>query len=226
MKRSFALSEKRHFLYLLFWPAFGLRYLFIEQYSPVRGYYPISCPMDEWIPFQEGFIIPYFLWHTCIIGMHLWLCFRDIPTFRRYSHYLIVSMSISTAIFLLFPTCQNLRPDGFPRNNLLTKAVQLLYRMDTNTNVCPSEHVIGAVGFFMAALHSEKLRQPNRIVWIGTAAFLTAIATVFLKQHSVVDVAAAIPVCAVGYLFSFSGFSIRDLGCRIRNHISAGRFSA
>lgn len=219
-------SEKRHLFYLLFWPAFGLRYLIIEQYHPARGYYPVSCLLDEWIPFQEVFLIPYFLWHLCIIGMHLWLCFRDVPVFRRYSQYLIVSMSISTAIFLLFPTCQNLRPDGFPRNNLLTRAVQLLYQMDTNTNVCPSEHVIGSVGFFMAALHSEKLRQPNRIVWIGTAAFLTAIATVFLKQHSVVDVAAAIPVCVVGYLFSFSGISIRDLGCRIRNHISPGRFSA
>lgn len=225
MNYPFAPSEKRHFLYLLFWPAFGLRYLLIEQYRPSGGYYPVSCPVDAWIPFLEGFIIPYFLWHVCIIGMHLWLCFQDVPAFRRYSHYLIVSMSISTAAFLLFPTCQNLRPDVFPRNNLLTKAVQLLYQMDTNTNVCPSEHVIGAVGFLLAALHSKKLRKSKSLIWVGLAAFLTAAATVFLKQHSVLDVAAAIPVCAAGYVFAFSDFSIRDLGCRIRNRISPGRFS-
>lgn len=219
-------AEKSHFLYLLFWPVFGLRYLFLEQFQPSRGYYPISCPIDDWIPFLEGFIIPYFLWHACLIGMHLWLCFRDEPAFRKYTRYLMVSMGISTTVFLLFPTCQNLRPEIFPRDNLLTKAVQLLYQMDTNTNVCPSEHVIGAVGFFLAALHSEKLHRPEWIVCIGATACLSAIATVFLKQHSILDVVAAIPVCALAYVFSFSDFNVRDLRCRIWKHISPGRFSA
>jgi len=228
MKQNLCPAEKRHLLYLLFWPIFGIRYLLLENCQRAGGYYPVSCFLDEWIPFLEGFLIPYFLWHGCIIGMHIWLCCTDVPAFIGYSRYLIVSMSISTAIFLIWPTCQNLRPAVFPRENLLTEGVRLLYRLDTNTNVCPSEHVIGSVGFLLAALHCDRLRMPAKSIPIGAMAVLTASATVFLKQHSLVDVAAAIPVCVLGYVFSFyAGRSgVRGIGYRLWNRFLPGKFSA
>ena len=187
--------------YLLFWPVFGLRYLLIETCHPTGFYHPVHCPLDDRIPFLEGFLIPYFLWYFGMIGIHFCLYLRQDPAFRQYSRYLMVSMGISTAMFLLYPTCQNLRPQMFPRDNILTNLVQLLYRLDTNTNVCPSEHVIGSVGFFMATLYCVNFR--HCLPGIALLALLTAIATVFLKQHSVLDVLAAIPVCGVGWYFGF-----------------------
>ena len=74
--------------------------------------------------------------------------------------------------------------------------------MDTNTNVCPSEHVIISVGFFLAVLYSDTATGKYRII-AGITALMTAVATVFLKQHSVVDVIAAFPVCAVGWYAAF-----------------------
>ena len=179
-------SEKRHLFYLLFWPAFGLRYLIIEQYHPARGYYPVSCLLDEWIPFQEVFLIPYFLWHLCIIGMHLWLCFRDVPVFRRYSQYLIVSMSISTAIFLLFPTCQNLRPEVFARDNFLTELMAWFYTTDTSTNVCPSLHVCGSLAAAFGLMDTKRFSAPGRRA-IMAVAMTICLSTVFVKQHSILD---------------------------------------
>ena len=41
------------------------------------------------------------------------------------------------AVYIIFPNRQDLRPLVFPRDNLLTKGVALLYSVDTNTNVCP-----------------------------------------------------------------------------------------
>ncbi len=190
-------------LYLLFWPVFVLRYLLIEQYSPPGGFHPVSCGLDQTIPFWEGFVIPYFVWYVLVAGSHLWLCFRDAAVFRRYSRYLLISCSISTAVFLFWPSCQNLRPEVFPRENLFVSAVAVLYRMDTSTNVCPSEHVIGAVGFFLAAMDCEKIRIKRKPVTIGLAALLMAVSTVFLKQHSILDVLAALPVCLVGYFGAF-----------------------
>lgn len=221
-------QDHRHAPYLLFWPWFGLRYLLIENCNPADLYHPVHCALDDRIPFLEVFVIPYLLWHICIIGMHLWLYFHDVPTFKRYSRYLMVSMGISTATFLLYPTCQNLRPSEFPRDNVLTDVVGLLYRIDTSTNVCPSEHVIGSMGFLLAALYSEKLRTPKKIAGITALACLTAVATVFLKQHSMVDVAAAIPVCAIGWFAGFHRVRTEENGviCRIRKRRPLGRSSA
>ena len=226
MQRISDHGHRKETWYFLFWPIFGLRYLLLENCNPAKTYHVVHCAMDDWIPFQEGFVIPYLLWHVCLMGMHLWLYLREDGAFRQYSKYLMVSMSISTAVFLLYPTCQNLRPVVFPRENFLTRVVQLLYRLDTNTNVCPSEHVIGSVGFFLAAKHSQTLSTPNRLPWVGIAAFLTAVATVFLKQHSLIDVMAAIPVCTIGWLVGFHGVSYREKTQSIRNRMAFGKSSA
>lgn len=153
-------EEYRHIPYLLFWPVFGLRYLLIERVLIPDHYHAVSNALDAMIPFQEAFLIPYVLWYLFIIGIHCYTFLYDIPAFRWYSQYLIAAFSISTLIFLLFPTCQNLRPVEFPRDNLLTHFVQLIYRADTNTNVCPSEHVIGSIAAFLAVLHTKSLRKP------------------------------------------------------------------
>lgn len=198
--RRISEEQFRHSAYFLFWPCLGLRYLLIENIS-AQQYFAVWTPLDDCIPFWEGFLIPYVLWYVLIVGVHLYLYLHDIVAFRRYSLYLIGAFSVSTAIFLLFPTCQNLRPEVLPRDNLLSRGVALLYRVDTNTNVCPSEHVIGAVAAFRASGWTPNLRKPWVTGVLGVTAFLAAIATVFLKQHSVVDVAAALLVCAVVEIF-------------------------
>lgn len=215
---------RRKYGYLLFWPVFGLRYLLLENVHPARYYHPVHCWLDDQIPFLEVFMIPYAAWYLCIMGIHLWLLIRNDPAYISYSRYLIVSMSISTAVFLLYPTCQNLRPRQFPRDNALTKIVGLLYRMDTSTNVCPSEHVIGSVGFFLAARYSQRGKDIKWTVAAAVTACLTALATVFLKQHSVIDLIAALPVCVVGWLAAFHPISVKKNGLHPRTRF--GRSSA
>ena len=191
--------QYRHMWFLLFWPVYGLRYLLLENRVPAGGYHLIHCPLDDLIPFQEGFLIFYALWYGAIIGMHVYTLIFDVAAFRKYTGFLILSMSISTAVFLLYPSCQTLRPQVFPRDNCLTRLVGILYRIDTSTNVFPSEHAIGAIGVFCASLHTKGLRSPGKTAIIGLFTVLISLSTVFLKQHSVLDVAAALPVCAVSY---------------------------
>lgn len=214
MKPSEDWNWENNVVWLLFWPIFGLRYLLLESCHPAKHYHPVHCMLDDRIPFLEWFLIPYVLWYGAMAGMHLWLYLRRDQAFRQYSRYLLVSMGISTAVFLLFPTCQNLRPQIFPRENGLTELVAVLYRLDTSTNVCPSEHVIGSVGYFLAALYCADCRR--FLPGIGLLALLTALATVFLKQHSVVDVVAALPVCAVGWYAGFYRQIPEKNGERIR----------
>ena len=130
--------EFSHVRLLLYWPIFGLLFLFLERLQPQRNYYPVYCGLDDIIPFCEWALIPYLFWFVFLIGTLVYTFFVDVPAFRRMMYFVIVTYTITVLIYLFFPTCQNLRPEAFVRNNLLTRFIELFYSFDTNTNVCPS----------------------------------------------------------------------------------------
>lgn len=195
--------QYKHLWWLLFFPIYWLRYPLIENLNPASQYHPIYCPLDDVIPFLEWFIIPYALWMVSMIALSLYTLLYDVDAFKRYMKFLTISMSISTVIFLIYPSCQNLRPSVFPRDNLLTKLVAFLYSADTNTNVFPSEHAIGSIAVWAAALHTKGLRSPWKIAAISILMLLICFSTVFLKQHSILDVVVAIPICGLAYLICY-----------------------
>lgn len=202
----------RHLWWLLFWPIYWLRYPLIELLNPAVQYHPIYCPLDDMIPFQEWFIIPYMLWMVCMVTFCVYTLHYDLNVFKRYSKFLVISMSISSVIFLVYPSCQNLRPEVFPRDNFLTDCVKLLYLVDTNTNVFPSEHAIGSVAVWLAAMHIKSLRTPLRVTLVTALTTLTCFSTVFLKQHSIFDIIAAVPICLIAYWLCYRGKN------RLRHH--------
>ena len=191
--------EYRHLWLFLFWPTYILRYFLMENLNPATVYHPIWCPLDDEIPFQEGFFLFYIMWYGFIVGMHLYTALYDVEAFKKYSKFLVISMSISTVIFLVYPSCQNLRPAEFPRDNILTDLVGLIYSVDTSTNVFPSEHAIGSLAVLAAAINCKSLRSPGKLTVIAFLAVMISVSTVFMKQHSILDVAAAIPICAIAY---------------------------
>lgn len=54
--------EFSHVKMLLFWPFFGLMFMFLERFQPERHYYVVHCALDDLIPFWEWALIPYLLW--------------------------------------------------------------------------------------------------------------------------------------------------------------------
>ena len=59
-----------------------------------------------------------------------------------------------------------------------------IYANDTNTNVCPSIHVIGSLAVWLAARDMKQLPPLLRKYLIPAMAILISVSTVFLKQHS------------------------------------------
>ena len=201
--RDLTKPQYRHFLFLLFWPVYYLRYFIVEAVNPTSaGCYVMHCALDDLIPLCEYFLIPYALWMVFMVGMHLFTLIYDVETGKKYSKFLIIAFSVSTLTFLIFPTCQNLRPESFERSNLFTWILGIMYQVDTNTNVCPSEHVIGALAVLAAAANC-KFRTPGRTTVMAVTMLIVIASTVFLKQHSVLDIVAALPVCLVAYLVTF-----------------------
>lgn len=202
-------DEFRHLFLLLYWPLYGLLFAYVERgygkIMPLLGlsYYPMHCRLDDIIPFNEWFLIPYLLWFVYIIGMLFYTLLYDIDGFRRMMYFTIFTYSISIIIYFIFPTAQYLRPTEFERDNLLTAFMTHFYNFDTNTNVCPSVHVLGSFASTFALLHAKDLQNVFWKIFAHTLNISICMATVFLKQHSILDVFAALPFCLIGYLLFY-----------------------
>ena len=193
--------EFSHLKLLFGWVGYFILYFLTEALIPVSRCTPVHCFLDDWIPFWEWFVIPYVLWYGLVAGSLLYFALYDIGAFRKLSTYLIITQAVAMAAYILLPSRQDLRPSVFPRENLLTAAIGLLYRIDTNTNVCPSLHVAYSLG-----IGSTWLRQDIPRGWKGALCLfvlLICLSTAFIKQHSVVDGLAALPLCLFAEWFVF-----------------------
>lgn len=193
--------EFRHVLLLLYWPAYLLSFILIERLCPAPSYHTVWCKLDDLIPFCEWFIFAYMSWHVSLLWMSLYTLAYDIGAFRRFMWNLILTTVLAVAIYVIWPSQQLLRPDlsALGRENLLTRAAGLIYTVDTNTNVCPSLHCIGGFAILFAALDMPRFRTRGWTVFFVIFALLICASTVFMKQHSILDFFAALPVTAIGW---------------------------
>lgn len=192
-----------HLKLLLFWPVYGLLFGFVERVYDPGGYIVMHCRLDDAIPFCEYFLIPYLFWFVYLIGTLAYTLFCDRDGFRRMMRFIILTYSVTILIYFLFPTCQHLRPAHFAHDNMLTRFVAYFYRFDTDTNVCPSLHVIGSFAACFALWNTERF---SSMIWHAVNVLcctLICVSTVFMKQHSVLDIVAALPLCLAGYVLCY-----------------------
>ena len=106
---------------------------------------------------------------------------------------LISGMTIFLIISTIFPNILHLRPDTLPRDNIFSRMVENLYATDTPTNVMPSIHVYNTLAIMASLLRSKGKIAAMPAVKIPCLILSASIilATMFLKQHSVLDVTAA-----------------------------------
>lgn len=196
--------EYKHVNYLFFWILYGFLFQGVEHWSWINeNYYPVYCAFDDLIPFCEYFVVPYIYWFVYLIGFLVFAFFYDVESFTRSMRFITVTYLLAIVAYVLFPNGQDLRPVAFERNNIFSQVVAGLYRNDTNTNVCPSIHVIGSFAVMLPAWHSKYFKTRLWRIVFGVLAVLISISTVFLKQHSIIDVLAAVPVCVLGYVVAY-----------------------
>ena len=205
--------------YLWFLPLYLLAYVVVERVNIGAEYHNIHMFMDDLIPFSEYFAIPYFSWHVLSPVMIFYLYRNDRPVFRKLMQFFIVGAIICFAVFLIYPSSLFLRPESFEHNNIFTWILSVAYRVDTPTNVCPSMHVIGSMGLMFAAMYAnEKMSIQTKTAMVVTVFFI-CLSTLFVKQHSVVDVVAAMPVSFAAWGLSFNEAS-PEVGDKLRTVLS------
>lgn len=192
----------RHLLLLLSWIPHTVMYFLTGRIFPKEAYTPVHCALDDMIPFQEAFIIPYVTWYALIAFTLLYFMLYDKDSFIGFHKYLIATEVLVISIYLIYPTQVDFQPTVFPRDNFWTDCVKFLYMIDENTNACPSLHV----AFSFAIVSSWLKRRQSRLITKLTIVFfvvLVCLSTVFTKQHSVLDFVWAIPVCMIAEIFAF-----------------------
>ncbi len=162
------LNEPRfsHLKLLGGWIVYFILYFVTENLISREKCHPIHCWLDDVIPFNEFFLIFYCGWFLLVFGSLLYYLLYDVERFRKLQIYIMCTQAL----------------------------MSFIYAFDTSTGVCPSLHV----GYSMAIL-SVTAKDP--FLSKGLKAFLIffivmiCAAVCFVKQHSAVDVFAALIMC-------------------------------
>lgn len=196
--RTFRLSrinepQFSHLKLLGGWIVYFILYFLTENLIPIESCHVIHSWLDDVIPFCEFFVIPYVFWYVLIVISLLHFMLYDIDSFKKLSTYIMITQAVAMIIYIVFPNRQDLRPIEFPRDNILTQLMGLIYSFDTNSNVFPSLHVAYSLG--IASTWLKVKEAPN---WWKTfvviAVVLICLSVAFTKQHSILDAFAALPV--------------------------------
>ncbi len=189
------------FLYILIYMPW---FLYLERHVTTQ-YYVIQTEFDQHLPFIEYFIVPYLMWFAFIAAAFLYFFFTDVPGFYRMVKFMFTGMTVFLIISTIFPNGQDLRPVVFESDNIFVDMVRMLYRADTCTNVFPSLHVFNSLSVCIAVHESESLRRRR---WVCAGVYIMAgliiLATVFLKQHSIIDGMGAAFMAYVLYQFVYA----------------------
>lgn len=191
-----------HLKLLLGWLGYFAMYFLTENLIPAEKCVSVHCRLDDVIPFCEWFVIPYVSWYFLVAGSILYFLLYSVDSFKKMQTYIIITQVVAMAAYILVPSRQDLRPEVFPRENILTWIVGLIYSFDTNTGVCPSLHVaysLGIASTWLKEKRASRLCKTAVTLWC----LLVCISVAFVKQHSVVDIVAAIPMCLAAEWFVF-----------------------
>ena len=191
--RKLNTPEYNHLLYLLGWVIYFALYFLTENLIPAENCTPIHIPLDDKIPFCEWFVIPYTFWYLLIVVSLVYFALYGPESFKKLQTYIFTTQMVAMAIYIIFPSRQDLRPEVFPRDNIMTQVLGLIYRLDTNTGVFPSLHCAYSLGIL-----SVWVRQKDVSRWwrgfVVVACLTICVSTAFVKQHSIADFFGAIPL--------------------------------
>lgn len=194
--------EYSHLKLLLGWVGYFALYFLTENLIPIEKCHVIHCRLDDIIPFCEWFLIPYTFWYLLIAISLLYFALYDIDSFKKLQTYIIITQIVAMAVYIIYPSCQNLRPQEFVNDNLLTDVLGFIYAFDTNTGVCPSLHCAYSIGIASVWVKAKNVSKAWKIFTV-VATVLICLSTMFVKQHSAVDFFAAIPVCILAEVLVF-----------------------
>ncbi len=192
----------RHLWLLGTWLIYFALYFLTENLIPAERCHVMHCFLDDLVPFNEYFLIFYTGWYLLVFGSVAYYLMYDVKRFRELDLYIFVTQMVAMFFYIVLPSRQDLRPAAFPRENFFTWVMGLIYTFDTDTGVCPSLHVAYSWAIFNVMVKDQHLAKWFK-AFLGLFAVMVCLSTAFVKQHSFLDIFAAIPVVLLGEILIY-----------------------
>ena len=170
----------------------------VVRQSPVL--HAPELALDRMIGVQPAWAVVYLSLYVFVIILPM-VVLRDRELFRRAMLGYLAVMLTAYAGFLLYPTMAP-RTDAVDGTGFSARMLGLIYSLDAPYNCFPSLHVAYS---FVAAFACFRVHRQVGIAATAWAA-LIAVATVFTKQHYVVDVLAGAAMGVAAYVLFLRGY--------------------
>ena len=193
------LIKKRHLIPIAVWFVIYMGLFGFLEIVPPKNVHLIHCTLDDRIPNMAIFIYPYVSWFPYIVVCAaLAIKNLDDRQFKKAVLVLTTGMNIFLFISYVWPTGLDLRDSiVYDLHTLSGNLLKFVQTVDTPKSVFPSMHVYVTL-VLQYTLEMQKKLVPAWGIWVGRVlAVLIVLSTMFTKQHSAVDVTAAIVMFAV-----------------------------
>ncbi len=173
---------------IAFWVLYLLVFSLIEH-LPRSRHLILHARLDDMIPFVKYAAPFYYIWFAALAVTYAVFLFRGS---RKMYWKLYVSMALCTfttlIFYLLVPNGVDLRPASVQGNDVFAWMMRMIWMADNSYNVCPSLHVSTSVLMDLLWQRSGLLRKNWQKAAVRVIDILIILSTMFLKQHSVIDV--------------------------------------
>lgn len=193
------LIKKRHLIPIAVWFVIYMGLFGFLEIVPPKDVHLIHCALDDRIPNIAVFIYPYVSWFPYIVVCAaLAIKNLDDRQFKKAVLVLTTGMNIFLFISYVWPTGLDLRKSiVYDLHTLSGNLLKFVQTVDTPKSVFPSMHVYVTL-VLQYTLEMQKKLVPAWGIWVGRVlALLIVLSTMFTKQHSAVDVTAAIVMFVV-----------------------------
>lgn len=193
------LIKKRHLIPIAVWFVIYMGLFGFLEIVPPKDVHLIHCALDDRIPNMAIFIYPYVSWFPYIVVCAV-LAIKNLDDrqFKKAVLVLTTGMNIFLFISYVWPTGLDFRESiVYDLHTLSGNLLKFVQTVDTPKSVFPSMHVYVTL-VLQYTLEMQKKLVPALGIWVGRVlAVLIVLSTMFTKQHSAVDVTAAIVMFAV-----------------------------
>lgn len=185
-------EKMKRLSYMLSLPVIGSFYSFLNYDN--GKVFSLVTEIDKLLPFNQYFIVPYLLWYAFFPGMLIYFCFKDPELYKKQLWIINSGMLICYITYIFFQTCVP-RPIIL-ESDFFCELVKATYSRDNPYNAFPSIHVLTCYSILIGCrqLLSEK---PVLMTTGICTSVLIIISTLFLKQHVILDVVAAITLVII-----------------------------
>ena len=175
--------------------------LYVISFSLVEEMEPpvvnlIDLQIDHLIPFTKYASLLYCMWHLEILAVLVdFLRRKDREGFWNLTVKMIAGLFLILLICIIFPNEVALRPDAVEGNDFFAQLTRLVYSLDNSRNVFPSGHALCATLMFQSLYRIY--RKPWQITLNAALNIGIILSTMFLKQHSLIDLPAGIVLALI-----------------------------